>query len=177
MSTATLEPSSIQPAGPFRRFAALVYDLMLLVSVLFLGTVVLLPLSGGEAITPQESGPWEYLYRAWIALLALGFFGVSWTRRGQTLGMMSWKIRVEREDGTRLGWLASLQRLAIGGAVVIITVMGLWLLRTGHSIYAAIGGWALLVPVAVNYAWMWRDAGRRTLHDQLSRCRVVRLPG
>ncbi|MBP6513921.1 MAG: RDD family protein [Steroidobacteraceae bacterium] len=175
MSTSTAEAPSTLPAGPFRRFAALVYDLMLLVSVLFLGTVVLLPFSGGEAITPQDSGAWEYLYRSWIAVLALGFFGVSWTRRGQTLGMMSWKIRVQREDGSRLGWMDSLKRLGIGGAVVITAVTGLWLLRSQGAAWAWIAGCALLVPVVVNYAWMWRDAGRRTLQDRLSRCRVVRL--
>jgi uncharacterized RDD family membrane protein YckC len=175
MSTSAADPSSVLPAGPFRRFAALVYDLMLLVSVLFLGTVVLLPFSGGEAITPQDSGAWEYLYRAWIAVLALGFFGVSWTRRGQTLGMMSWKIRVERVDGMRLGWADSFRRLVIGGALVITTVTGLWLLRSQGSIYASIAGCVLLVPVAVNYAWMWRDTARRSLQDQLSGCRVVRL--
>jgi hypothetical protein len=102
------------PASVWRRLGALVYDGLLLVAVLFMGTLVLLPLTGGRPITPQDSGPWEYAYRAWIGLLVALFFGYSWTRRGQTLGMMSWKVRLQREDGTLPGWPSALLRLGIG---------------------------------------------------------------
>lgn len=163
-------------AGPFRRFAALVYDFLLLVAVLFLGTLALLPFSGGRAITPQDAGPWEYAYRVYVAALVLGFFGVSWTRRGQTLGMMSWKIRVERIDGMRLGWAGCARRLAIGTAFALSAAAGLWLLRAPAGTPRWLGGAALLVPVAVNYAWMRRGGDSRTLHDRLSDSRVVRLP-
>jgi uncharacterized RDD family membrane protein YckC len=163
-------------AGAFRRFAALVYDLMLLAAVLFLGTLALLPFTGGQAITPQDSGLWELLYRVYVAALALGYFGVSWTRRGQTLGMMSWKIRVERCDGTRLGWLDCLRRLAVGATLAIGAAIGSWLLRSPAGTPAWFGGCALWLPVAVNYLWLWRGGESRTLHDRLSGCRMVRLP-
>ena len=119
------------PATVFRRLAALVYDGLLLLAVLFLGTLVLLPFTGGESITPQDSGAWAYAYRGWVALLTLGFFGVSWTRRGQTLGMMSWKIRLVRLDGSAFRWIHVLSRLGVGMALVVAAALGLWLLQDG----------------------------------------------
>lgn len=163
---------ALGPAGLGRRFAALVYDSLLLVAVLFLGTLALLPLTGGEAITPQDSGALEYLYRGWIALLTLGFFGLPWVRTGQTLGMMSWKLRLERVDGGRLRWIEVAGRLAIGALVVTAAVAGLWL--AGRQGTPAWLPGLLLLPAVVNYLWMGFDREARTLQDQLTGCRMVR---
>ncbi len=162
------------PAGAFRRLAALFYDSLLLVAVLFLGTIALLPFSGGEAIIPQSQGLMAYAYRAWIALLTLGFFGYSWTRGGQTLGMMSWKIRLQRDDGRLLNWRSAILRLLLGGAIVLGAIIGLWWLRAAPGSARFLGGIALLVPVAANYVWMIFDRNNRTLMDRLCACRVVR---
>jgi len=162
------------PAGLFRRLAAAVYDSLLLLAVLFLGTLALLPLTGGEAITPQDSGPWEHLYRAWIVALTAGFFGLSWTRRGQTLGMMSWKIRLSRDDGTPLRWRHVLGRLAVGLALVVAAAAGLWRLRSAQGIPELAAGAVLLLPVVLNYGFARLDTHRRTLQDRLTGCRVTR---
>lgn len=164
-----------QPAGPFRRLGALVYDALLLVAVLFLGTAALLPLTGGESITRDHVGHWVLLYQAFVVASTVVFFGVSWTRRGQTLGMMSWKIRIETLEGLRLGWSRVALRLGLGLALVVMLAIGLWLLNQGTTLMARTGGGLLLVPVAVNYLWMLRDRGRHTLQDVLSRTRVLRL--
>lgn len=161
------------PAGIGRRFAALVYDALLLVAVLFLGTLALLPLTGGEAITAQSAGALEYGYRAWLALLTLGFFGLPWVRTGQTLGMMSWKLRIERLDGSRLRWRDAAGRLAAGAVIVMAAAAALWLAGRPST-----PGWVpglLLVPAVINYLWMGFDPEARTLQDLLSGCRVVRI--
>jgi uncharacterized RDD family membrane protein YckC len=162
------------PASIWRRFAALVYDSLLLLAVLFLGTLALLPLTGGESITPQDSGAWELAYRAWVMLLTAGFFGISWTRRGQTLGMMSWKIRLLRDDGTLLRWPRALLRLLLGAAVALAALVGLLSVARTGSLLPAGWGSALLLPAAANYLWMGFDPEARTLQDRLSGCRVVR---
>jgi uncharacterized RDD family membrane protein YckC len=163
------------PASLFRRLAALVYDGLLLLAVLFLGTLVLLPFSGGESITPQDSGPWEYAYRGWIALLTLGFFGLSWTRRGQTLGMMSWKIRLLRDDGSLPRWRDAAARFLSGATILLCAVLGLVSLT--HSVESPLGNWAwaLLLPPAANYLWILYDPASRSLQDRLTGCRVIRL--
>lgn len=162
------------PAGFFRRFAALVYDALLVTAVLFLGTLLLLPLTGGEAITPQQSGPWELAYRGWIALLLGIFFGFSWTRRGQTLGMMSWKIRLQRLDGRLPGWRRALGRLVAGGVLAVCALAGLVSLTRGSEAPAGTWGVMLLLPALADYLSMAFDPARRTLLDRLTGCRVVR---
>ena len=58
-------------AGLLRRLAALVYDGLLLLAILFVGTLAILPLTGGEGITPAAPGLGAYLaYRGYLALRA-----------------------------------------------------------------------------------------------------------
>jgi len=137
-------------AGLLRRLGAMLYDGLLLLAVLMVATALFLPLTGGEAIDPDGNPVLEFVYRLLLLLLIVGFFGLFWTRRGQTLGMASWRLRVEREDGTLLGWGDALRRL----------------------------GWAVisLLPLGLGFLWVLFDPERRAWHDRLSRTRVVVLP-
>jgi uncharacterized RDD family membrane protein YckC len=133
-----------------RRLAAMFYDGLLLVAVLMIATALLLPFSGGEAIT-AAGHPWlESAYRLLLGGLVVLFFGTFWTRSGQTLGMASWRLRVEREDGSLLTWGDTTKRLA---AAVLS-----------------------LLPMGLGFVWMLFDRDGRAWHDRLSRTRVVLLP-
>ena len=138
------------PAGLLRRLGAMLYDGLLLLALLMVATGLFLPLTGGEAISPRDNPVLEFVYRAVLALLTVGFFGIFWTRRGQTLGMASWRVRVEREDGARLTWGDALRRLA-----------------------AALLSW---LPLGLGFLWILVDPQRRAWHDRLSRTRVVVVP-
>jgi uncharacterized RDD family membrane protein YckC len=137
-------------AGLPRRLAAMFYDSLLLLALLMIVTALFLLTTGGEAIDPRTQPVLEFIYRLVLLLLIVGFFGVSWTRSGQTLGMATWRLRVEREDGRRLTWGDTLRRL----------------------------GWALvsLLPAGLGFAWVLVDPERRAWHDRLSRTRVVVVP-
>jgi uncharacterized RDD family membrane protein YckC len=143
-------PPTPTPAGLLRRLGALLYDSLLLLALLMVATAAFLPLTGGEALDPRNRPLLELAYRTVLVLLIVGFYGLFWTRRGQTLGMASWRLRVEREDGALLTWGDSLRRLA----------------------------WACvaLLPMGLGYAWLLFDPRRRAWHDRLSRTRVVVLP-
>jgi uncharacterized RDD family membrane protein YckC len=138
------------PAGLLRRLGAMLYDGLLLLAVLMVATGLFLPFTGGEAISPRENPVIEFVYRAVLILLTVGFFGIFWTRRGQTLGMASWRVRVEREDGALLDWSDTLRRLA-----------------------AALLSW---LPLGLGFLWVLVDPQRRAWHDRLSRTRVVVVP-
>lgn len=162
-------------AGLLRRLAAVVYDCLLLLAVLFLGTLALLPLTGGEAITPTTEGPGVYLaYRAYLALLALGYFGLSWTRSGQTLGMMAWNIRLETATCGTLGWRAAAFRFAFGLALAVSAEAGFRLAFAAGSPARLLAGTALMLPLLVNFAWIPFDAGGRGLQDRACRTRILR---
>jgi uncharacterized RDD family membrane protein YckC len=138
------------PAGLLRRLGALLYDALLLIAVMMVATAAFLPLTGGEALDPRRHPLLEFVYRATLLALVVGYYGICWTRRGQTLGMASWRLHVEREDGATLDWGDTVRRLA----------------------------WAILswLPLGLGYLWIAVDPARRAWHDRLSRTRVVVIP-
>ena len=136
-------------AGVLRRFGAMLYDSLLVLALMALVTFMFFPFTG-KAITPQESGPIERVYQAALVLVTVLFFGVFWTWRGQTVGMLAWRLRVERSDGSFLTWRDALIRL--GGACVSFAALGL------------------------GYFWIWIDRDQLAWHDRWSGTRVVVVP-
>jgi uncharacterized RDD family membrane protein YckC len=135
-------------AGLMRRFGAMFYDGLLIIALWMVATALLLPLTGGEAITSGRVGAFEYVYRAVLIAIFVAFFGLFWTKRGQTLGMAAWKIHLERSDGSRVTWSDTIKRLT--GACVSLGVLGL------------------------GYFWMYIDRDRRTWHDRWTKTLIVR---
>jgi uncharacterized RDD family membrane protein YckC len=146
------DPAAPAPAraGLLRRLGAMLYDALLLLGVLMVTTALFLPFTGGEALDPRTRPLLEFVYRCTLLAVIVGFYGLAWTRVGQTLGMASWRLRVEREDGRLLTWRDTARRLA----------------------------WAVvaLLPLGLGYAWILFDPQRRAWHDRLSGTRVVVLP-
>ena len=137
-------------AGVLRRFGAMFYDLLLVIALLFIVTALFLPFTDGEAITPDRSAAVERIYQSALLLVVVLFFCVFWTWRGQTVGMVAWRLRVERSDGTLLTWRDALLRL--GGACVSLAAVGM------------------------GYFWIWIDRDRLAWHDRWSGTRVVVVP-
>lgn len=164
------------PAGLIRRLAALFYDTLLAVALAFAATFVMLPLTRGAAILPETQGTVAHAYHALLALLVFGYFGRSWTKSGQTLGMRAWRIRLESADGRRLRWGESLVRCLLGAGLAWLAVLGAWYLARPGSPVAHAGAIALMMPFAMNFAWIPFDRERRSLLDIAGRARVRRLP-
>lgn len=146
----TDSPASPPSAGVLRRLGAMVYDLLLVIALMMVVTALLLPLTGGEAITNERFGAWEYAYRVLLLAVVVGFFGLFWTRRGQTLGMQAWRLKIQREDGALLRWPDVLKRLAFATVGLCLAGFGYW--------------------------WIWIDRDRLAWPDRWSRTRVVVLP-
>jgi len=160
-------------AGTFRQLAAATYDGLLLVAVLMLLTALLQALTHGEAITHATVGGFEYLYRAVLALCVVAYFGSSWTRSGQTLGMKAWGMRLETATGGVPRWRDAALRLAVASPLYLLAIAGVLLLASHR------GGWLLLLacllPLAFSFGWN-AATGAGTLHDRLSRTQMVRVP-
>lgn len=137
-------------AGVLRRLGAMLYDGLIVLALMFIVTALFLPLTGGEAITPRESGVLERVYQAALVMVVVVFFGVFWTWRGQTIGMLAWRLRVQRADGGALRWRDALVRMA--GACVSLAALGM------------------------GYWWIWVDRERLAWHDRWSGTTVVVLP-
>lgn len=159
-------------AGPLRRLAAAGYDGLLLLAVLMLLTAALQLATHGEAITTARVGSWAYGYRALLAAIVLGYFGLGWTRGGRTLGMQAWGLRLETANGASPGWRAAARRLAVSAPAHLAALGG------ALSVFAHRAGWGVALASA---AWLLalHASGAatqgRTLIDWLSATRVVRL--
>lgn len=132
------------PASLPRRAAAICYDLLLFAGLAMVLTLALVLFRAGEAIPPASR--W---YEALLLAAHFAFFGISWTRGGQTLGARAWKLRVTAMDGRDLNWRQAALRY--------------------------LSAWILLLPPGLGFIWGWRDPDGLCWHDRLSGTRVVRI--
>lgn len=129
-----LRATTARPAGLLRRLAALCYDALVCLAVLFAATAAALALAGGEL--PYTA----WWFRVYLVLVIFAFFAGFWTHGGQTVGMRAWKIRLEGTDGSPVRWHQALVRFAAG--IVTLGAGHLWLLvdGQGRSLYDRISG-------------------------------------
>jgi uncharacterized RDD family membrane protein YckC len=169
------ESTTGAPAGILRRLAAFVYDTLLLISLFFVATFALLPLTGGEAILTATQGAFGHLYRALLLMLAFGYFGLCWTRGGQTLGMKAWRMRLQARDGSAPRWADAIVRFTFGAVLVLLAVTGAWGLRSPDTPLDALEALLMLLPAIANWLWVAVDGESRSLLDLAGRMRVLRL--
>lgn len=163
------------PAGLFRRLAALFYDALLTIALAFIVTFALLPLTDGEAILASTQGRTGNLYHALLLFLVFAYFGLCWTRGGQTLGMKAWRIRLCTENGRRVNWADAVVRFTIGATVAFLAILGAWYLAEPGWSITDLGAALLLAPALANLAWIPFDGAARSLQDLAGGLRVTRL--
>jgi uncharacterized RDD family membrane protein YckC len=102
------QAETITAAPVRRRLIAFIYDLLLLIAILFIATILAMIVIRGAV---PAGNPVFQLYIFFIVPFI--FYGWFWTHGGQTLGMRAWKIRVEKEDGSNLTWGTALHRFVL----------------------------------------------------------------
>jgi uncharacterized RDD family membrane protein YckC len=128
------------PPGLGRRLAACLYDGLVLFAVLMVAG------AAWVALARAAAPPGDWLFRAYLLMVSALFFCGFW-RRGETLGMRAWKLRVVAADGRAPGWNRALLRFA-----------------------AALLSWAAL---GMGFLWVLVDRERLAWHDRLSGTRLV----
>jgi len=112
-----------KPAGLFRRLAALLYDSLLLLAVLFIATAILLPFSHGEAFSHN---PYLTTYLLFISFFFYSWF---WMHGGQTLGMRSWRLQLRNiNPGPISLWQALLRFMVAIPSALLFGIGYLWML-------------------------------------------------
>jgi uncharacterized RDD family membrane protein YckC len=121
--------------GFWRYLAIIIYDALLLLSVLFFATLLILPFNSGIAFNQEQ-----FLYPFYLFIVSFLFYGWFWTHGGQTLGLQAWKSRALNRRMKALSWKEALIRFLV--AIVSWSCLGLgffWILidknrRTWHDI-------------------------------------------
>ena len=132
-------------ASFFQRLFAILYDSLLLLALMFLATLPFIAIRAGEPVDPGYL-PYQLTLIGVIWLFFVGF----WTTSGQTLGMQSWRLRVEDENGNKPGIATASVRF-----------------------FAAILSW---LPLGLGFLWQLWDKDRLTWHDRISGTRLIRYP-
>ena len=153
------------PAGLFRRLAALLYDALLVIAILFIAALPL-PLVEEPVRTLWWARILEQLYllTAWFL-----FFGWFWTHGGQTVGMKAWRMELLRVNGDKPIWRDALIRFVVscGSFWLLLLLFGLEIL-SGKIAF-------ILATIVFGLAFFWILIDRKDCawHDRLSRTRLV----
>lgn len=142
-------------AGLARRLAALLYDGFLVAAIWFaIGYVMQLIVGPDTNQLVEGRVQTDPVLDAILFVLmvssAFAFYAWFWTRSGQTLGMIAWRIRTES---------------AQGGLIALPQALLRWLLA-----------WPSFFMLGLGYLWLYLDASGDAMHDRLSGTRVVLLP-
>ena len=140
-----MQPVIGEISGLGRRLGAIVYDALLIFALLFLGTVPFVAASGGEPVTPGA-----FAYQLALLGIVYVFFVGFWSGYGRTLGMQSWRLRIETPDGGKPSVAAASLRFL-----------------------AAIVSW---LPLGLGFWWQLWDRDHLTWHDRFSNTRLVHYP-
>lgn len=123
------------------------YDTLLILALLLLATLPWVLLRGNPDPDALNFEPLGLAYQGMLLALVTGYFVVGWCRKGHTLGMRSWRLRLVSLDGGAVHWRQALLR---------------WC-----------AAWVAWLPAAVGIFWQYRDADGLTWHDRWSGTRVV----
>lgn len=146
--------ASPESCSLLRRLGVMLYDALLLTGILLFAILLFLAVTG-QLGNMEEGVPMEVRSPAlrigiqlYIVAIAVGFYAGFWHKTGRTLGLQTWKLRVETMDGGRLSWGASVLRFFV--ALLSLLAAGL------------------------GFLWMYTNADRRTWHDLATNSRIVK---
>ena len=161
--------SALPTAGLTVRLAAMVYEAVLLLSVVFaIGYALLVSLQWSYPLPPTE----RFLLQGTLFLIIGAYFVVSWAQTGQTLALKAWRLKVVDFEGRspRRGRAIARYLLAWHFWLPGLAVAAVFQLSVGGTLAAlAVTFGLLLIPALI-------DPQRRLLHDRLTGTRVVRVP-
>lgn len=130
------------PAGLIRRLAAMFYDALLVSAILISTITLMVVLTNTPVAGPNVLGL--------LILESFAFFAYFWIFRGQTLGMLAWRLSISAGSGYQMTFSQALLRYF--GALLGFAAFGL------------------------GYLWILVDAQKRAWPDLISDTRVLYTP-
>ncbi|OAU95944.1 RDD family protein [Moraxella catarrhalis] len=168
-------------AKPAVRLAAIVYDGMLILAMLFLvgaalavlGTVLFLDVG----TTSQEAKTLPIWYQNAVmtpafVLTLVGFYGIFWRKSGQTLGMQTWRLKTVNDQGGLLTWRQSFVRIISACLLpALCAVIGALLHGSKLAILVA-----AVLGFLFNFLFCLFNRRGLAVHDMLSNTITLKVP-
>ena len=96
------------PASLRTRLAAMVYELLLVVAVVFIASFLFIRLSGDA-----QTGGKQIVFQFFLLGIVFVYFSTFWLRSGQTLAMKTWRIKLVDRDGKLISLKQAALRFAL----------------------------------------------------------------
>jgi uncharacterized RDD family membrane protein YckC len=151
----TTDLAILPRAGLFRRLAALLYDAFLVAAIwMLLGFIVELivgpdtnQLVDGHV---QTNPVIDNILFLGMLVSCSAFYLWFWTRSGQTLGMIAWRMKLVDDQNNLINWRQGLIRL--------------------------VAAWPAFFLLGLGYLWLFVDPNGDAAHDRISRTKVLIVP-
>lgn len=118
-------PTNFPRAGFRRRFGSWIYDLLIIIAIFMLSGYVCVALfvaldavglisiaRSGFGIDWNTTHPaYKVAFNFWCVAWVCLFFIYFWSKKGQTLGMRAWRLRVQNLDGSLVSKTTAVKRL------------------------------------------------------------------
>ncbi|MEC9376374.1 MAG: RDD family protein [Pseudomonadota bacterium] len=111
---------NIRSSGLIRRLAAGLYDWMLIIALMIVVSLIFV-IKTGDVIDPKN-----WLYRSILLSIIVLFFVGFWSYRGQTPGMLAWRLQISNISGDAVSIQSSIKRLLAATLGVIALGIGHW---------------------------------------------------
>ncbi len=109
------------PAPFLVRVAAMIYESLLVVAVVFVASFLIIPVVG------ELKAPWQrHLFQIYILGVLFAYFAAFWLRSGQTLAMKTWRIRLVTLDGGMLTLKQAAFRFVLALLGLLLAGAGFW---------------------------------------------------
>lgn len=155
--------------GRWRRFACMMYEGVLLFGVVFLAGYLF------DTLTQSRNALDLRHMRQAILFVAIGvYFLVCWHRRGQTLPMKTWNIKLVDQHGN----VPSFGRLVLRYLLIWpLPLLGALLVLAASRVtgYSSTDLLIVFTPF-MSFIWTWFDPQQQFLHDRLLGTRLVNAP-
>ncbi|MFK7865028.1 MAG: RDD family protein [Pseudohongiellaceae bacterium] len=151
----TLDYDTLPRARLMRRLAALLYDGFLVAAIwMLIGFALQLVVGPGtnelvDGVVKTDPTLNVITFSLMVAS-ASGFYLWFWRRSGQTLGMMSWRLKLVSTENKPVNLQQGLLRYSLA--------------------------WPSFFVAGIGYFWLYLDSHGDALHDRLSKTKVIVVP-
>lgn len=159
-------PNTLVYPGRLRRFACMMYEGVLLFGVVFLAGYAF------DTLTQSRDAMMLRHVRQFVLFMAIGiYFVLSWHRRGQTLPMKTWNVRLSDTSGKTPGMGRLIARYMLIWPIPLLSMLAVYA-GARYTGYAAADLFMVFTPFTL-FIWTWFDPDKQFLHDRLLGTRLV----